>query len=123
MLDKHLVEPAKAVMDNLSDAVGETTGLLNQSGPLKPGIGLASGVLALTLALLCLLGVAAFHYPQYLTTPELRHTYSADAIRHILFAAMVVAGSISLLNVLFKRKRGLNAVAGVMILICIAFGG
>ena len=123
MLEKHLVEPAKAVLDNVSGAVSETTGLLNQSGPLKPGQGLASGVLALTLAILCLLGVAAFHYPQYLTTPELRREYSPDVIRHIMFAAMVLAGSISVLNVALKRKRGLNAVAGGLILLCVALGG
>lgn len=123
MLEKHLVEPAKAVLDNVSGAVSETTGLLNQSGPLKPGQGLASGVLALTLAVLCLLGVAAFHYPQYLTTPELRREYSPDVIRHIMFAAMVLAGSISILNVALKRKRGLNAVAGGLILLCVALGG
>ncbi|MDC8758534.1 sterol desaturase family protein [Janthinobacterium fluminis] len=123
MIEKHLVEPAKAVIDNLSGAVSETTDLLNQSGPLKPGQGLASGVLALTLAILCLLGVAAFHYPQYLTTPELRREYSPDVIRHIMFAAMVLAGSISLLNVVLNRKRGLNGVAGTMILLCVALGG
>ncbi|WP_317203907.1 sterol desaturase family protein [Janthinobacterium sp.] len=123
MIEKHLVEPAKAVLDNLSGAVSDTTGLLQQSGPLKPGKGLASGVLALVLAFLCLLGVAAFHYPQYLTTPELRREYSPDIIRHIMFAAMVLAGSISLLNVAFKRSRGLNGVAGAMILLCLALGG
>jgi sterol desaturase/sphingolipid hydroxylase (fatty acid hydroxylase superfamily) len=123
MLDKNLVEPAKVVVATVSDAVNETTGLLSQSGPLKPGLGLASGVLALVLAFLCLLGVAAFHYPQYLTTPELRHAYSPDVIRHIMFAALVLSGSISLLNVLFKRRRGLNAIAGVMVLACVAAGG
>lgn len=123
MIEKHLVEPAKAVLDNLSGALSDTTGLLQQSGPLKPGKGLASGVLALVLAFLCLLGVAAFHYPQYLTTPELRREYSPDIIRHIMFAAMVLAGSISLLNVAFKRSRGLNGVAGAMILLCLALGG
>lgn len=123
MLDKHIVEPAKAVISTVGGAVSETTGLLQQSGPLKTGKGLASGVLALTLALLCLLGVAAFHYPQYLTTPELRRQYSPDLIRHIMFAALVIAGSISLLNIVLRRSRGLNGVAFALIAISVALGG
>ena len=111
------------VISQVSTAIQETSDLLKQSGPLPKGIGLASGVLALTLATLSLLGVAAFHYPQYLTTPELRHAYSPDVMRHILFAALVLSGSISLLNVLIKRRRGLNAVAGVLVLISVAAGG
>ena len=111
------------VIRQVSTAVQETSDLLKQSGPLSKGRGLASGVLALTLAILSLLGVAAFHYPQYLTTPELRQAYSPDVIRHILFAALVLSGSISLLNVLFKRRRSLNAVAGALVLISVAAGG
>ncbi|MES2296604.1 MAG: sterol desaturase family protein [Pseudomonadota bacterium] len=123
MQEKKLVKPAKAVIQNVSGAVRETGGLLKQSGPLKPGYGLASGIVALVLATLSLLGVAAFHYPQYLTTPELRHAYSPDLIRHLMFAALVLAGAISLLNVMFKRSRGLNAVAAVIVLACVALGG
>ncbi len=120
-------EPVPNVIGELNeavlDAVSETTDLLTQSGPLKSGSGLASGVLALTLAFLCLLGVAAFHFPQYLTTPELRRQYSPEFIRHMMFASLVLAGSISVLNVLFRNNRGLNAIAGVMVLVCLALGG
>ena len=120
---KRILDPAKAVIDNVGGAVNETTSLLTQDGPLARGQGLSSGVLALTLGILCFLGVLAFHFPQYLTTPELRQKYSPDIIRHIMFAALVLAGSISLLNVLFKRRRGLNAVAGALVLISVAAGG
>ena len=41
-------------------------------GALRRGRGLVSGVIALTLAVLCFLGVLAFHFPEYLTTPQLR---------------------------------------------------
>jgi sterol desaturase/sphingolipid hydroxylase (fatty acid hydroxylase superfamily) len=120
---KQIVDPAKAVIGNVGGAVSETTGLLKQSGPLTRGVGIASGVVALTLGILCLLGVLAFHFPQYLTTPELRHKYNPDIIRHIMFAALVIAGSISLLNVLFKRQRGLNGVAAAFVLATLALGG
>ncbi|UUZ48027.1 sterol desaturase family protein [Massilia sp. B-10] len=89
---KQIVDPAKAVIGNVGGAVSETTDLLKQSGPLTPGVGIASGVVALTLGILCFLGVLAFHFPQYLTTPELRHKYNPDIIRHIMFAALVISG-------------------------------
>ncbi|MES2318194.1 MAG: sterol desaturase family protein [Pseudomonadota bacterium] len=120
---KRIVDPAKAALLNVHEAVNETGDLLKQDGPLKPGQGLASGVVALTLAILCFLGVLAFHFPQYLTTPELRREYSPDVIRHIMFGALVIAGSISLLNVLFRRERALNAIAGVLVIATVALGG
>ena len=123
MLKKILVKPVKAMIVSLNDSVSETAELLKQDGSLKSGDGLASGVIALSLAFLCLLGVLAFHFPQYLTTPELRHKYSPDVIRHIMFAALVLSGAISLLNILFKHRRSLNAVAGGLVLICLALGG
>ena len=50
--------------------------LSESHGALKPGKGLISGVIALSLAVLCFLGVLAFHFPEYLTTPQLRKQYS-----------------------------------------------
>ncbi|MDO9180520.1 MAG: hypothetical protein Q7U16_19680 [Agitococcus sp.] len=70
MLKRHIVQPTKKIIGNVNEAITETTDLLQQSGELKSGYGLVSGVIALILATLCLLGVAAFHFPQYLTTPE-----------------------------------------------------
>ena len=44
--------------------------LAESHGALKPGKGMISGVIALSLAVLCFLGVLAFHFPEYLTTPQ-----------------------------------------------------
>ena len=52
--------------------VGDTAELLKRSGPMRFGQGIIATVLALSLGFLCLLGVLAFHFPEYLTTPELR---------------------------------------------------
>ena len=48
--------------------------LTESHGELKAGKGMISGVIALTLAILCFLGVLAFHFPEYLTTPQLRQS-------------------------------------------------
>ena len=102
--------------------VGDTTSLLRSSGTVV-GAGVLSGVIATTLAFLALLGVVAFHYPQYLTTPELRHVYTVDAMRHALFVALVASGSISIANLLLGRRRGLNGMALVLTVAAVAFGG
>ena len=49
----------------------------------------------------CFLGVLVFHFPQYLSTPELRRSYNVDVMRMILLAAMVIAGGLSLVNIIF----------------------
>lgn len=97
--------------------------LAEGSGPLKPGAGLVSGVLALTLAFLCFLGVLAFHFPEYLTTPELRRNYDVDTLRTVMFIAMVIAGGLSLVNVLFNRSRWLSAFAFLLVALTALLGG
>ncbi|MFZ6747938.1 sterol desaturase family protein [Undibacterium sp. Ren11W] len=107
----------------LADAARDTARLMGADGELKKGYGIVSGVWALGLAILCVLGVLAFHFPQYLTTPELRHKYSYDMVRHLIFAALVIAGSISLINVILGRARSINGVAGALVLTSLALGG
>ncbi len=95
---------------------------MKRSGPLTtPYIG--SAIAALSLAILCSLGVLAFHFPQYLTTPELRSVYSVDMVRHLLFAALVVAGTLSLVNIILNRNRGIHLVAAALIILCWVLGG
>jgi sterol desaturase/sphingolipid hydroxylase (fatty acid hydroxylase superfamily) len=111
------------VGERVADSVVETAQLLKSSGRLHAGQGLLSGVVAVTLGLLCALGVMAFHYPQYLTTPELRHLYSVDLLRHVLFGSLVLAGAMSTANLIMGRRRGLNMVALALVIGAVAFGG
>jgi sterol desaturase/sphingolipid hydroxylase (fatty acid hydroxylase superfamily) len=97
--------------------------LTESHGALTPGRGLVSGVIALSLAILCFLGVLAFHFPEYLTTPQLRKSYNVDVMRQILFGALVVSGGISLVNVIFNRSRWLAAGAFVLVLLAALLGG
>ena len=97
--------------------------LAEGAGALKPGSGLVTGVLALSLAFLCFLGVLAFLFPEYLTTPELRRSYNVDTVRTIMFVAMVIAGGLSLVNVLFNRSRWLSAFAFLLVALTALLGG
>jgi sterol desaturase/sphingolipid hydroxylase (fatty acid hydroxylase superfamily) len=97
--------------------------LTRSHGALQPGRGLASGVAALVLALLCLLGVLAFHFPQYLTTPQLRQAYDVALLRQLLYWSLVVAGGIALFNIVFGRVRWLAAAAFALVGVSLALGG
>ena len=97
--------------------------LSQSSGELRPGRGLGSGVVALILAVLCFLGVLAFLFPQYLTTPELRKSYDVAVMRQLLYWSLVVAGAIALFNMVFGRVRWLSAGTFVLIGLALVLGG
>ena len=110
-----------------SKVVVPTVRKLNQlsesSGELRRGSGLITGVIALSLAILCFLGVLAFHFPAYLTTPELRKAYDVQTLRHVLLAAMIIAGGLSLANIIFNRSRWLSASAFALVTLSALLGG
>lgn len=90
---------------------------------LQIGEGNISGYVACFLAILSCLGVLAFHFPEYLTTPELRKSYSVDFLRQLMFAALLLSGSLGLLNFVRNTNKRLGATAWFFILLAIMFGG
>lgn len=100
-----------------------TARLFQQSGELRRGSGRVSGIIALVLAILCLLGVLAFHFPEYLTTPELRKQYSVELLRHVMLGALLVSGGLALANIVFGRQRWLSTAALALVMLAIALGG
>ena len=52
--------------------------LLKSDGLIEPGSVMISGVIVLFLSILCCFGVLAFHFPDYLTMPELRRFYDVN---------------------------------------------
>ena len=119
-----LVAPLAASARRVGAAVGDTTDLLHRSGDLREGgRSLITSVIALVLGSLSLLAVLAFHFPEYLTTPELRHEYSVDVLRQMLLVGLLVAGGLSLTNLIFGRRRNLNLVAFGLVILAVAFGG
>lgn len=87
------------------------------------GEGTISGYIACLLAILSFLGVLAFHFPQYLTTPELRVNYDTNFLREVMFVSLVLAGSLGLLNFVRNKNKRLGAVAWLFIIASISLGG
>ncbi|MEO7391394.1 MAG: hypothetical protein ABIU58_04410 [Ramlibacter sp.] len=92
-------------------------------GALRPGRGRLTGSIALALGILCFLGVLAFHFPEYLTTRQLRKNYDVEMLRKVMFGAMVVAGGVSLVNILFNRSRWLASFAFMFVVLTALLGG
>ena len=89
------------------DPVSKLNQLSASHGELRSGKGMVSGVIALILAVLVFLGVLVFHFPEYLSTPQLRKQYNVDLMRQLLYWSMVLAGGLSLFNVVGGRARWL----------------
>lgn len=96
---------------------------LRMHGRMRTGVGRLTGTIALALAVLCVLGVLAFLFPEYLTTPELRKKYDVALLRQVLFWSMVIAGGLSLTNILLGRSRWLSSTAFGLIVLASALGG
>ncbi len=92
-------------------------------GELRPGHGLITGIIALSLGILSFLGVLAFHFPEYLTTPQLRKSYDVAVIRQVMFGGLVIGGALSLVNIIFGRARWLSTAAFALIAITAVMGG
>jgi len=105
------------------DPLSKLKQLSQSHGELRAGKGMVSGVIALCLAVLCFLGVLAFHFPEYLTTPQLRKAYSVDVMRQLLYWSMVIAGGLALFNIVRGRARWLALGAFALIALSALLGG
>jgi hypothetical protein len=97
--------------------------VFHQTGGLETGRGKITGVIALALGGMAVLSVLAFHFPEYLTTPDLRRKYDVNVLREILLVGMVIGGGMALANLIRLRNRWLNGTALVLIGIAVAAGG
>ncbi|MEN9656731.1 MAG: hypothetical protein RL571_196 [Pseudomonadota bacterium] len=116
-------EAIKVANEVANEVISETSSLLNKDGEIKQGYGIANGIFSLCLAILCFLGVIAFHFPEYLTTPELRNVYNTADIRQIMFFSLLFAGSWSFSNIILNRKININSSAFIFVMITVALGG
>src|SRR5260370_40349259 len=96
--------------------IRKPTAVFRQTGAMERGKGKITGIIALTLGALAVLSVLALHFPQYLTTPDLRKKYDVNALREILLAGMVLAGDMALATLIRLRNRCLTGTGLAVIL-------
>ncbi len=87
------------------------------------GEGKISGSLSLFLGALCIGGVLCFHFPEYLTTPELRRSYDIETMRHVLRGAMFLSVFLGSLTFFLSKRKRMGFAGIVLTLIAQALGG
>src|SRR6266852_5979647 len=88
----------------------------------KFGEGRISGWISVSLGILSVLGVLCFHFPDLLTTPELRGVYTADEMRYLLYAGMIFSVAFGLVTFVLNHKKLMGAV-GVSLALLALWGG
>jgi sterol desaturase/sphingolipid hydroxylase (fatty acid hydroxylase superfamily) len=106
-----------------STIVRDTRDLLRSSGELKRGSGVITSATALALGALSMLAVLTLHFPQFLTAPETRAVNSIGAVRYLLLAALIVAGILSIVNLVRGKRRSVNALALGLVGVALLSGG
>src|SRR5262249_47290205 len=92
------------------------------AGQFRIGEGRISGWLSVTLGVLSVLGVLCFHFPDFLTTPQLRQVYTVDQMRTLLYAGMVFSAAFGLVTFALNRKRWMGAL-GITLTVLALWGG
>lgn len=87
------------------------------------GSGRISGALGVFLGALSVLAVLCFHFPEWLTTPELRAAYPVDVLRWVLRAGMILAALFGALSLLLSPSKRLGFAGIALALLAQWLGG
>ncbi len=86
------------------------------------GEGKISGWISVILGALSVLGVLCFHFPDFLTTPQLRAAYTVDEMRYLLGAGMIFSAAFGLVTFLLRGHRVMGAI-GLTLTVLAMWGG
>jgi lathosterol oxidase len=87
------------------------------------GTGWISGTLSVALGAVGLFAVLCFHFPAYLTVPDLREHYPVPTIRALLHLWLVTAFLIGLLSVMLRQNKTLGFIGMGLVLVAALLGG
>ena len=87
------------------------------------GEGKISGWISVTLGGLSVLGVLCFHFPDFLTTPQLRQAYTVDQMRWLLLGGMIFSAAFGLVTFVLNRHKLMGAIGITLTLLALWGGG
>ncbi len=93
------------------------------SADRRLGSGWVSGALSVVLASIGLLAVACFHFPSYLTIPEVRSYYPLPIVRAALHVVLVLAFLLGLLSIMLRQNKTLGVLGIGVVLAAALLGG
>jgi hypothetical protein len=83
----------------------------NTVAKIRPTFVNGMAYIAAFLAVMGLLGVLSFHFPEYLTTPRLRELYSEEQMRTLLFTGLILGTLLAIVGVIFSQLKRLSLLA------------
>lgn len=93
------------------------------SGSFVFGQGQISGFLATFLGALNLLAVIAFHFPEYLSTPEIRKAYDVEILKLILSVSIISSVFLGCFTIVRGQFRRFGITGLILTAACLALGG
>ncbi len=99
------------------------TGKAKISGSFVFGQGKISGFMASLLGIINLLAVIAFHFPQYLSTPEVRKAYDVQFLRMLLSISVIAAVFFGCFTILIGKYRRFGLGGLALTLVSLILGG
>ncbi len=75
------------------------------------------------LGMLSVLAVAAFHFPEFLTTPALREHYDQNQVRTLLYGGLVLTSILAPVALIFSQRKRLAVLGLVCVLLAWLAGG
>ena len=96
---------------------------LGDSDPTGFGTGWWSGVLSAFFGVLALGAVVCLHFPQLLTSPELRPYYPMDLIRLLIQTVIAAAMLLGVISAFLRRKKVLALTGMLLALAATLLGG
>ena len=97
--------------------------LFGDSEPGRFGTGWISGVASVFLGALALGGVLCLHFPEALTSPELRAIYPMHVVRGLVQGVLVTAFVAGLLSALLRRRKVLGLTGMGLVVLATLMGG
>ncbi|AZZ93828.1 sterol desaturase family protein [Hahella sp. KA22] len=91
--------------------------------PFKFGQGRISGYISATLGILSFLAVLCFHFPEYLTTQELRQVYTEQFARTLMLVALCASFILGLLSFLLNQQKRLSMTGVLFSTAAVVAGG
>ena len=91
--------------------------------PLRRGTGRIAALGSVFFGVLVFLGALCFHFPEYLTTPELRRTYSVPMLRALMLVAMMASLGFGAWTFYRGGGRRWGFVGIVLVLLTVWMGG
>jgi len=90
---------------------------------MRVGEGKISGVIAIFLATLCLIGLLCFKFPEWLTTPDFREVYTGEMVEKLMFIVIIASFIFALVSFVLSKNKKYAVIALVLCAITVVLGG